>query len=60
MEEQSFRGFTFTKIQWGGTKKKRYRNSSDGSIILSLPFGVLSYFFWLNLRDGIIKSKFIG
>lgn len=57
MEEQSMRGFT--KIQWIGTKK-RYLNSSDSSIILSLPFGVLSYFGGLNLSDGIIKSKFIG
>jgi len=44
----------------GSELKKRYRNSFDGSLIiillLLLQFQVLSYFDWMNLSDGIIKS----
>lgn len=37
-------------------KKKKYRSSSDGSIILLLQFRVLSSFDCIDLSDGIIKS----
>lgn len=53
MEE--LKSYEFAKTPWIETKKK-YRSSSDDSIILLLQFGVLSYFDWVNLSDGIIKS----
>jgi len=52
MAEQKFYGFT--KTRWIETKK-RYRSSSDDSIILLLKFEVLSYLDWMNPIDGIIK-----
>lgn len=42
----------------GSELKKRYRSSFYGLILilLLLQFRVLSYFDWMNLSDGIIKS----
>ncbi len=54
MEEQ--KSYGFTKIMWIETKKKKYRSSSDDSIMLLLQFRVLSSFDCIDLSDGIIKS----
>ena len=53
IEERKFYGFTKTL---GLETKKRYRSSSDDSIIVLLKFEVLSYFDWMNPINGIIKS----
>lgn len=54
MEEQ--KSYGFTKIMWIETKKKKkYRCSSDDSIILLLQFRVLNSFDCIDLSNGIIK-----
>lgn len=56
MEEQNKSDMDSQK-SCGSELKKRYQSSFDGSIIiLLLQFRVLSYFDWMNLSDGIIKS----